>query len=258
MKRTKTCGLCRYYEINVNFCAVAPDYIGKSHLCADFELGIELDDDDDDDIDLIQFIYEQLSKHYLEKLLSPYGEVEVGRTFNTSPKREIDLWFAPKVSPLPTELGLLARLAKTRALFEPYYYPITPDDVRASLFKLLEVHGEFYRSAKREKVQLADLDLPWLWILTPTASETILRAFAAEEKKDKQTGIYFMAPSFLTGLVVIDQLPETSETLCLRLLGAERVRHQALLELEALPVNHSLRSIALELLSNFPKANGKR
>ena len=45
-------------------------------------------------------------KDYLEKLLSPYGEVEVGRTLTVSPRRDIDLWFAPRVSQLPRELGL--------------------------------------------------------------------------------------------------------------------------------------------------------
>lgn len=252
MRKTKTCRLCRYYEIGANFCAVAPDYIGKAHICEDFELGIELDDDDDD-IDLTQLTYEQVSKDYLEKLLSAYGEVEVGRTFSTSPRREIDFWFAPRVSPLPKELGLLARLAKTRALFEPYYYPITADDVRASLLKLLEVHGEFDRAAKREKVKLAHADLPCLWVLTPTVSEAVLRAFGAKERTDEYRGIYFMASLFLTGLVVIDKLPNTLDTLWLRLLGRDKVRHQAVLELEALPVEHPLRSVSLELISNLPK-----
>ena len=250
MKKTKTCRLCRYYELDENFCAVAPDYIGFAHLCADFELGVELDEEEEH-IDSIRFIYEQFGKDYLEKLLSPYGEVEVGRTLTVSPRRDIDFWFAPSVSQLPRELGLLARLAKTRALFEPYHHPVTADETRASLLKLLEVQGEFYRAAKREKVQLAESDLPWLWILTPSASEAILRGFGAKESTDEETGIYFLAPAFKTGLVVIDQLPQIDETLWLRLLGRGRVRHQALLELVALPAHHSLRSVSLELLYNL-------
>jgi len=250
MKKTKSCRLCHYYELDENFCAVAPNYIGKAHLCADFQLGIELDEEEEP-IDLRRFIYEQFSKDYLEKLLSPYGKIEVERTLTTSPRRDIDLWFAPSLLELPKELGLLARLAKTRALFEPYHHPVTPDETRASLVKLLEVQGEFYRAAHREQVQLAESDLPWLWILTPTTSEDILNGFGAKESTDEETGIYFMPPALLTGLIVIDKLPHNNKTLWLRLLGRGRVRYQAILELVALPADHFLRSVSLELLYNL-------
>jgi hypothetical protein len=116
---------------------------------------------------------------------------------------------------------------------------------------LLEVQGEFDRAAKREQVQLAESDLPWLWILTPTASEDIFRGLGAEERTDEERGIYFLPPAFLTGLVVIDQLPQTEETLWLRLLGRGRVQHQAIEELAVLPAHHPLRSVSLELLDNL-------
>ncbi|NEP09223.1 MAG: hypothetical protein F6K14_03055 [Symploca sp. SIO2C1] len=250
MKKTKSCRICRYYELDENFCAVAPDYIGKAHLCDDFELAIELDEEEEP-IDLRRFIYEQFSKDYLEKLLSPYGKIEVERTFTISPRRDIDLWFAPSVSELPKELGLLARLAKTRVLFEPYHHPVTSDEITASMIKLLEVQGEFHRAAERETLQWNESDLPWLWILTPTISEETLTGFGAEESTEEETGIYFLPPAMLTGLVVIDELPHNNKTLWLRLLGREKVRHQALLELVALPAHHSLRSVSLGLLYNF-------
>jgi hypothetical protein len=248
--KTKTCRLCRYYEGGENFCAVAPDYVGKAHLCADFELGIELEEEEEPQ-DLKRFIYEQFSKNYLEKLLSPYGEVEAGRTITISPSAAIDFWFAPRPSPLPRELGLLARLAQTRALFEPYPYPVTRDETIASLGKLLEVQGEFDRAAKREQVQLAESNLPWLWILTPTASEELFQGLGAKERTDEERGIYFLPPAFLTGLVVIDQLPQTQKTLWLRLLGRGRVQHQAIEELAALPAHHPLRSVSWELFDNL-------
>jgi hypothetical protein len=248
--KTKTCRLCRYYELGENFCAVAPDYIGKAHLCVDFELGIELDEEEDN-IDLRRFIYEKFSKDYLEKLLSPYGKVEVGRTLTQLPEQQIDFWFMPVVSELPTELGLLARLARNRALFEPYAYPVNLDETRTSLLKLLEVQGEFYRAAKAKNVQLDESDLPWLWIFTPTASETLLKGFATQEGTDEETGIYFLPSPFSTGLVAIDRLPHREFSLCLRLLGQGRVRHRALDELETLPVHHPLRLVSLELFHNL-------
>ncbi len=65
-----------------------------------------------------------------------------------------------------------------------------------------------------------------------------------KESTDEESGIYFLAPAFKTGLVVIDQLTQSPQTLWLRLLGRGRVRHQALLELVALPAHHSLRSVS--------------
>ncbi|NES24444.1 MAG: hypothetical protein F6K41_37430 [Symploca sp. SIO3E6] len=249
MKKTKSCRICRYYELDENFCAVAPNYIGKAHLCADFELGIELDEEEEP-IDLKIFTYEQFSKDYLEKLLSPYGKVEAERTLTIPPSPDIDLWFAPRVSELPQELGLLARLAKTRALLEPYHHPVTPDEVSASLIKLLEVQGEFHRAAEREQESLA-LDLPRLWILAPSISEETLMGYGAQASTEAEAGIYLMASAFKTGLVAIDELPNSKETLWLRLLGRGRVRHQAILELVALPAHHSLRSASLVLFYNL-------
>ncbi|NER48948.1 MAG: hypothetical protein F6J92_20060 [Symploca sp. SIO1A3] len=249
MKRTKSCRICRYYEPDENFCAVAPNYIGKAHLCADFELGIELDEEEEP-IDLKRFTYEQFSKAFLEKLLSPYGKVETERTLTIPPSPDIDLWFAPRVSELPQELGLLARLAKTRALLEPYHHPVTPDEISASLIKLLEVQGEFHRAADKE-TDSAAVDLPRLWILGSSISEETLEGFGAEASTKEETGIYVMAPAFKTGLVAIDELPNSNENLWLRLLGRGKVRHQAILELVALPAHHSLRSVSLELFYNL-------
>jgi hypothetical protein len=54
--------------------------------------------------------------------------------------------------------------------------------------------------------------------------------------------------------VVIHQLPRTPQTLWLRLLGRGSVQEQAIEELLALPENHPLRSVALQLVTNL-KAN---
>lgn len=248
--KTKTCRLCLYYELNENFCAVAPNYIGQAHLCKDFKLWKELDEEEEE-IDLKSFTYEQFSKNYLKKLLSPYGKIEVERTLIIPSTQDINLWFAPKVSSFPKELGLLARLTKTRALFEPCHNHVTSCDIRNCLRKLIEVQEEYDREAKIQNAKLKESQLPWLWIFTPTISETILEGCSAREKRNEEKGIYFMPPAFRVGLVVIDQLPQTSSTLWLRILGRGSVRHQALSELEALPINHFLRLVSSELLSDL-------
>jgi hypothetical protein len=91
-----------------------------------------------------------------------------------------------------------------------------------------------------------------LWILSPTASRSVLEGFAfASDEGNWGTGIYFLPKYLRTAIVAIHQLPKTKETLWLRILGKGRVQNTAIDELEALPTDEPLRSRALELLLNL-------
>ncbi len=88
-----------------------------------------------------------------------------------------------------------------------------------------------------------------MWILSPTASESILNGFRAN--LDIETwgeGVYFLGDYLRTAIVAIHQLPCTEETLWLRILGKGRVQQQAIDELAALPENHPFRDKAIDLL----------
>ncbi len=105
------------------------------------------------------------------------------------------------------------------------------------------------RNAKRDKQKLTENNLPMLWILSPTASQSILEGFAAVSNEDNWgNGIYFLPRYLRTAIVAIHQLPKTRETLWLRILGKGRVQNTAIDELEALPEDEPLRTRALELL----------
>ena len=60
-----------------------------------------------------------------------------------------------------------------------------------------------------------------------------------------------MAGILKTAIVAIDQLPETEETLWLRILGRDATQEQAIREVLALPVDHSRRSQILRLLASW-------
>jgi hypothetical protein len=62
-----------------------------------------------------------------------------------------------------------------------------------------------------------------------------------------------MAETLRTALVVIHQLPETNETLWLRILGKGGIQSRAIDELEALPTNHPFKARTLELLYNLSR-----
>ncbi|MGH7998653.1 MAG: DUF4351 domain-containing protein [Brasilonema sp.] len=203
---------------------------------------------------MTRFIYDQFSKDYLEELLKPYGEVQAPKRV-AGEVREIDVFFAPSSqhnSNLET-LGLLGRFAATPAIFEPFRNAASKDEICDCLLKLLEVRGELQREANRNKTSIAESAIPKLWILTPTASTTLLSGFGATQRVDWVSGVHFMAEYLRTAIVAIHQLPRTPETLWLRVLGRGTVQNQAIDEFVALPANHPFRKAALELLYNLQK-----
>jgi hypothetical protein len=199
---------------------------------------------------MTRFIYDQFAKDYLSELLSPIGAVIPGRDV-ASEVREIDVYFTPSsaASDYVENLGLLGKMATTAALFEPFRNPVTVSEVRSCLSKLLDVTAELERRSRRENTRCEEAELPKLWILTPTASETLLNGFnAAPAQQNWPRGIYFFGEYLRTAIVVIHQLPETEATLWLRILGRGRVQERAIAQLSALSVDHPVRAVALELL----------
>jgi hypothetical protein len=171
----------------------------------------------------------------------------------TAETQEIDVYFRPTSPEMPPELGLLGRLAQTPCLLEPYRNPVTIDGIIACLSKLLTVREQLQREAHRHQQPLLAENIPRLWILTPTASQRIITAFSALNHPDWGEGIYFLPPALTTSLIVLHQLPETPETLWLRLLGRGGTRTRAIDELEALSPHNPLKSASLKLLYNLSR-----
>ncbi|MEZ2233726.1 flagellar assembly protein H [Microcoleus sp.] len=199
---------------------------------------------------MTRFIHDRFAKEYLEELLSPIGTVNIGRDV-TSEVREIDVYFTP-ITQNPEylkTLGLLGKMATTTAIIEPFRNPANVSEICSCLGKLLDVRGELERQSRRENTRLDDSQLPKLWILMPTASKALVDSFNAKpDIENWMEGIYFFGESLRTAIVAIHQLPETPETLWLRILGKGKVQQRAIAQLSALPTDDPLRMIALELL----------
>jgi hypothetical protein len=144
-------------------------------------------------------------------------------------------------------------MAETTSIFEPFRNPATEDEICYCLLKLLAVRGQWQRKVNRNKSLPVGNDNPKLWVLTPTASTTVLSGLGASAKNSWPEGVYFMAASLRTALVVLHQLPTTPDTLWLRLLGRGRVQKRAIDALESLPANDPIRSNTLKLLYNLQK-----
>ncbi|MFB2839729.1 hypothetical protein [Floridanema evergladense] len=203
---------------------------------------------------MTRLIYEQFAKDYLKELLTLLGEVETSRDV-LGEAREIDRWFTPYPSERRDDaklLGLLGQLASTRSIFEPFHNAVNPNQIRSCIGKLFDIHDNLQRQHQQENNHIEEANLPWLWILSPTISPKILKGFKAEENLSNwPAGVYFLGEYFKTGIVAIHQIPSTSETLWLRVLGTGDVQKQAIKEIGALPSNHPLRSNALLLLVNL-------
>lgn len=204
---------------------------------------------------MTQKFYSLFVEHYLEGLLSPLGSVELSGVITGSERRGIVLFF-PKGT-IQTErhsLGLLAKVAQSDCSIEVYYEQIGETEVRSCLHKLLNVFSTLNCRASAEGKTLDDDDddddnLPRLWILVPSASPDLLKGFGAQlELENWSTGIYFLPNVFRIAIVAINQLPVTSETLWLRLLGRGKVQIQAVSELIALPAENIIRRNVLEMV----------
>ncbi len=197
---------------------------------------------------MTRFPHDRFAKQFLADLLEPLGTVEINRMVSDE-VREVDLYFIPFPDPKPLSLGLLGRLAEAPCLIEPFRNPVDPEGIRSCLIKQLVLVAQLQREAKRQR-QSSPL-LPQLWILTPTASESILKECRAElDLPTWGEGIYPLAPILGAALVVIHQLPRVPDSLWLRLLGRGRVQQQAIQELLTLPEEDPMRQNGVRALSN--------
>ncbi|MGD1875668.1 MAG: hypothetical protein ACFB02_21770 [Mastigocoleus sp.] len=191
--------------------------------------------------------------YYFTELLQPLGKIETSKSVPAE-IREIDVYFAPSSQARTdtVQLGLLRRLADKPALIEPFRNAVKISEIRSCMNKLFYIIVDIERQNKRDNISTQEENLPLLWILSPTASTTILNGFKASlDQENWGTGVHFLGDYLKTVIIAIHQLPRTPETLWLRLLGKGRVQQQAIEELETLPQNNLLRNKAIDLLLNL-------
>ncbi|MCU0687974.1 MAG: hypothetical protein MUF34_37975 [Polyangiaceae bacterium] len=113
--------------------------------------------------------------------------------------------------------------------------------MRAAIVKVVELHDELRRRARRRRESPTAVSLPHLWVLTPTLAEGLLGGFGARPRADLAPGCCRLPDELGLTLAVLADLPETPETLWLRLLARGKVQQRALAELAALPDDHPLK-----------------
>jgi hypothetical protein len=82
-------------------------------------------------------------------------------------------------------------------------------------------------------------------------SQPVLQESEAKVRADWCPVVYFVPEIFKTAIVAIDELPETEETLWLRILGRGGTQTRAIREVLALPPDHPRRGNVLRLLASW-------
>jgi hypothetical protein len=155
------------------------------------------------------------------------------------------------------DLGLLGVLAAEPSLFEPFHETPSLGKIRRCLNKQHTWHHELERRARtsvgpprggREGQEAPEVPFPALVVISPGVPATVLDAYGCRRVTP---GVYHGVWGLALRVVVLSELPRTRETLLLRLLGKDRIFHDALADLARLPETAWEHSIVMPLLVHF-------
>ncbi len=195
-------------------------------------------------------VHDLFAKEWLKEFLVDLGEVNTDRQVSRH-VRAIDLFFHPNLDRLEAlkPLGLLGRMLSKPCPIEFFRNAVPRLEITHCRGKVLDLRWEIEQRATRKKQPLRHRDLPFLWILSPTLSDTMKRKRCVVTRRNWGPGIYFLPEEDYTAIVAIHELPITTDTLWIRLLGKGKVQAQAVAELMELPVDHPYRETTIAQLS---------
>lgn len=188
--------------------------------------------------------HDQRFKALVAACMGLAADVELERSVHVAPQR-IDVAYEPRVR-VP-QLRCLDRMAALGpGMMEYFAGRLSEVDVMGCVSKRLSYCHERALAAGRRGTAPPE---PRLWILAAQPpSRTLLQAHAAEPMGDWPNGFWQAHPYEWMRFVVLDELPEESDTLLLRLFGHGPTLRRALAELRTLPPDHVLKTQALPVL----------
>lgn len=176
--------------------------------------------------------HDQRFKALMASCLELIDEVELERAVHVPPQR-IDVAFEPRsAEPDAPELGLLAQMtAMGSGMLEYYSHSPRLARIDACLRKRLDYAHERALAAGRQL--RGPPPAPRLWILCAGQPRKALRVYEARPMDDWPAGFWQTRAVDRLHFVVLRHLPDTADTLLLRLLGRGPTLRQALTELAA-------------------------
>jgi hypothetical protein len=200
--------------------------------------------------------FDQFAKSMLERLLRPVGTVRPQHEVRSS-AQAVDMWFepAPGREAARSRLGPLGRISEEACMLEPFHEAPGVPAVRACIrkqYNLAHWQEQDVRAAVAQEARAAAAQaFPRLWLLSAGRPETVLARYEMRPMDGWLAGFWQAAEGHALHVVVLRDLPETRETVLLRLLGAGATHSRAIKELAALPRDAPERALAVPLLQAF-------
>jgi hypothetical protein len=192
--------------------------------------------------------FDQLAKSILDKLLRPVGTVHPQHEVRGT-VQAVDIWFEPQPGHAAerARMGPLGRISEDACMLEPFHGTPGLREVRACIRKQYNLA---HWQEQEGRPEAAELPFPRLWILSTGRPESVLSGYEMRRMDGDVwlPGFWQAAANHALHVVVLRDLPETRDTLLLRLLGAGVTFARAAMELGALPEDAWERQVAIPLL----------
>jgi hypothetical protein len=178
-------------------------------------------------------VHDQLAKALLRAVLPSGVRMETNREI-PGHILEADIWLEPGSEEQDLAmLGVLGRMVGMGpCLMEPFSGVPRASDIRSCILKQYSLDHAQQRDARTGGGSPAPA-FPVLWVMANGSPDSVMEAMDLQPMKGWPSGFYQGPPFDAFHLAVIRRLPETPETLLLRLLGRGETFQGAIRELAA-------------------------
>jgi hypothetical protein len=123
---------------------------------------------------MAQKVHDHFAKQYFSYLIDKKGKSEISYEIKET-SFQVDVVFTPiaEQADFPA-LGLLGQMTCDECFLEVFWKQPQKQEIRTCLSKLFLAHNNLYNQAKSQKKYLPEETLPRLWIITTSASNTLL------------------------------------------------------------------------------------
>jgi hypothetical protein len=201
---------------------------------------------------MAQYKHDRFFKFYIQSLYKTKGNTLQNIQVRNDEDLEIDLMFLGDRTNLgwqQEDLGLFDRLMQvnTTIVIEHFSGYLEDMDIHKSItrknlywepkkkeqIELIRTNENLKKSQRLSPESLAKIESqnPFTWILTVHCSEQLLQSFQAQLEG---VGVYRLPEFLRMGIVVIDRLPDSPETLWLKMLGDKESARRAFGKIEQL------------------------
>jgi hypothetical protein len=189
---------------------------------------------------MAQYKHDRFFKFYIQSLYKTKGNTLQNIQVRNDEDLEIDLMFVGDRSNIgwqQEDLGLFDKLMQvhTTIAIEHFSGYLEETDIHKSItrknlywepkkreqIEIIRTHQNLKKSERLSPELLARIESqnPFTWILAVNCSEQLLSSCQAQMDSEFGTGVYRLAEFLRMGIVVIDRLPESPETMWLKMLG---------------------------------------